>query len=230
MIPQRLAAGGPQLDAKGVLPKRPLRLGTAESLAVMDGFVFFSPAILYIHGALKDAMLLDFIRNNGTDVPLFFHRFGSPVFGGLQAKTGDVGWNHGLMALAAENWEAFSGFMTSITVVHRDTKQVIRYALQELTIVDPLAREKHQILDGSPVPLTIGMFGLDGAQCRIAMTQPDVKTYDLPRLKVHPPTAEMKAYAKAYFAGANPLHAEEITEAVLIAKKNAILAEGRKNG
>ena len=94
---------GPPCDSRGMIVKHKLNVGFAESLAAMTDYQFFTPAVLYLHGAFTDGPLIDFMFNEQRDIRLHYHVSRTKIFNGLEAPSnGNVLWNHALWAVAKE--------------------------------------------------------------------------------------------------------------------------------
>ncbi len=135
---------GPLLTVKGTVPKYPLEVGAAESLAAMTpAYVFFSPAIIYIHGRFGDLLLADMMREIGRDVRIYFKRFNSRIFSGLESSRGDPAWNYALLAVTADDWQLLTDFICSACVRDKATDIDYRYGEQRLMICDPLFADRN---------------------------------------------------------------------------------------
>lgn len=204
--PEQLTFVGPMLDERGILPKRELAVGRAESLSVMtEEYTFFTPAILYIHGCFWDGLLLDFIHQVRQEVDFFFRRFPQPIFGGLETEDGDADWNYALWAIRPEFWAPLAGFLCGVTLTQVSSSEVIRYGEQELDICDPLALERSGFYRPNLPRLRIGVLGINGSQFRAALT-PAPNSVSLPHLDFHPPALEIVRFAAALKSGSNPYH------------------------
>lgn len=199
---------GPPVDARGVIRKRPLPIGHAESLRAMAAdFTFFTPAALYLHGKFGDAPLIDYMAELGEDVPLYYHRFDRPVFAGLETASGDADWNHVLWAVRREYWRSLLDFICSLTIAVCAERSTYRYGQQLFAIVDPIAADRSPIVHVRAERALVSTFGIYSNRY-LAAFQPG-PGLGPPRLRFADPDPADRAAARAYFAGKNPLDARE---------------------
>lgn len=211
LAPQQRKYLGPLVDERGFVPKIKIPLDRAESLAVMQqDFVFFTPAALYVKGGFTDAPLIDHMVEMGEDVPLYHYKFNRPLFKGLESRSGDKAWNHVLWAVPIPFWEAFSNFVASLTIADRDTNSVMRYGVQELEILDPVAVDKLTVLGVALPRVTVYAFHLYGSRFRAHFVSGNDLYLQPPALTCYLPNADMSVYAEAWFAGRNPIMAREL--------------------
>ena len=210
-VPEAGKFVGPMVDAKGIITKHRFPLGQAESLAVLqEEWAFFTPAVLYVHGKFTDAYLIDYMFDIQEDVPLYFYRFQAPVFAGLESRSGDKGWNFALWAVHLEYWETLLDFICSVSIANRDDKQMWRFGLQELTILDPVRVERAKILTPELPLVTVGAFGMYGSQGQAYFTQKPANPFIPPRLTFAKPDDKDVVFARAYFDGKNPINAKDL--------------------
>lgn len=203
---QALRYLGPPTTRRGVVKKQPLVLGAAKSLADLKDYRFFNPAVPYLLGGFREVYWCEWMLELGHDVPLYFHRFEQQVFEGLESRTGDTGWNFGLMAVREEHWELLVDFFCELTVTMRTTQSAVRYGLQELTILDPIAMDRRKVFVGEQTLATIGAFGLYGNKAVAYFDNPPLSR---PRLTFREAEPSMVRFAKAYFKERNPLNAAD---------------------
>lgn len=190
---------GPPCDSRGMIVKHKLNVGFAESLAAMTDYQFFTPAVLYLHGAFTDGPLIDFMFNEQRDIRLHYHVSRTKIFNGLEAPSnGNVLWNHALWAVVKEDWEPLRDFLLGCSFNHTDSKWLVRIGETELTIPDPLAIEKGVY---SGVDLKVSAFGINTnrGQMGLGHTPPG-----LPTLRLEEPDPELVVFANAVFAGDDP--------------------------
>lgn len=200
---------GPPVDAQGRLRKRKLPLDRAESLwAMREDYAFFTPAPAFLYGLLGDSHLIDFINEMEEDVPFFVHKFNKPVFSGLHTPQGDADWNHVVFAVPLPFWDAYSGFMASVVMSIREEQTVLRWGLQELTVLDPLCVDKTVICDADMKRIEIGAFCPYGNRYK-GYFEPGEHPDAPPQFKLHKPDDAMQVFSTAHFTGRNPLNAKE---------------------
>jgi hypothetical protein len=209
------------VDARGIVRKLPLQVGQAESLLAMTAeYTFFTPAVLYLYGCFADAILIDLMRELGREVPLYHRRFAHPIFRGLELPDGDADWNHVLWACRPADYEPLSTFLISLTLALSRNRVILCYGEQKLSVVDPLALERKGVYhDGLPW-LDIYAFGINGSAGRVAFRQTGRSPAELPRLVRLEADGEIRASARALFAGDNPC----------IARRDYRLARQKEDG
>lgn len=204
---QTLKYLGPPTNSRGVVVKRRLHLGAATSLEELRDYKFFSPAIPYLWGGFREAYWCDWMMGLGHDVALFFHRFEQPIFEGFTSPVGDPGWNHGLMACRAEDFDKLVDFFCELTVTMRAAKAALRYGLQEVLVLDPLAMDRRKVFVGDQKLTLLNVFGLYGSHAVAYVEQP--LQLARPRAAFREGDESMRTFAAAYFKERNPLNAVE---------------------
>jgi hypothetical protein len=198
---------GPPVDQFGRLEKYELRVGNAESLVAMqEQYVFFTPAVLYLHARLTDAPLIDAVCEFRQNIKFYHKKFNQPIFRGLHTRNGNVDWNHVLWAVEREYWHFVFNFIASLTLSNATTKTLVRVGGQTLLITDPLAADRQGT--GSPIilpRLEISAFGINGNTFQAGLVA-GLREQDPPVLRFFPPGEDMKVFAAAYYSGHNPLN------------------------
>lgn len=207
---QTLKYLGPPLNSRGVVVKRRLHLGAATGLDELRDYKFFSPAIPYLWGGFREAYWCDWMMGLGRDVDLFFHRFEQPIFHGFVSSVGDTDWNYGLMACRAEDFDKLVDFFCELTVTMRSAKAALRYGLQEVLVLDPLAMDRRKVFVGDQKRVLLNVFGLYGSHAVAYVEQP--LPLSRPQAAFREGDESMRAFAAAYFKERNPLHAVESLE------------------
>jgi hypothetical protein len=206
--PEKIVAKGTSvLDANGFISKKELQVGQARSLQGFEqSHVFFTPAILYLHGNFHDAPLADLFYATGKDIEFFYKKFSKPIFRGLNAPSnGDVAWNYVLWAVRSEYWKLVSDWLVSITLAYSESNAMAGIGEQMLDIVDPLAESTTVINPSQLRRLTVYAFGLNGSAFCAYFTQDTVTSR--PTLRLDVPASAMKVFADAYYNGINPVDA-----------------------
>lgn len=201
---------GPVVDQRGIVRKYRMPVSKAESLlALNDEYAFFTPAALYLHGSFVEGMWVDYMYEMQADVPLYFQKFARPIFRGLATRDRDPSWNHVLWAVTRDYWDSVVNFLCSLSLVDRETQTVVRYGLQELNVLDPLAIDKAGLIREDLPLLPIGVFGVYGNKTKVAYEPGVNPLLDLPKLQFHKPDEDMQVFANAYFSGRNPINERE---------------------
>lgn len=205
MIREGISFVMPTLDARGVLPKKELRLGLAESLQVMtEEYTFFTPAILYLLGLTTDAPLIDFQFEKRCNVDFYYRKFAHPIFRGLETPDGDSDWNHALWAVRKEVWQDFYDFYSSLAFTDGQRRYVTHMASQVIDVVDPLAMARAGLILNQVPTCIVTAFGANGNTLRAAFEIGVSPLLDRPRLRFYAPSPAMVVFADALYTGKNP--------------------------
>lgn len=226
-VPESGRFVGPMTDERGIVRKHKLPLGKAESLAaLLDEYVFFTPASMYLHGRFFDGPLIDMMWEVQRDIPLYHYKFNRQLFYGLEAKDGDPAWNYVLWAVRPDDFDAVRKFILSVTLSWANEKRIICYGEQAFRVLDPLVVAKPLI--GTEMPtIPISAFGVNGNRMRTAFSLDE----DIPRLKRLPPDIEMVVCGDAVFGGENPCNArQDFREALKRKEADHQQEDGDKNG
>jgi len=185
------------MQSPEIAPKYEMTFGRAERLGVFEQYRFFTPALLYLHGRLTDAHLLDFLRDVAGSCRLMFHKFDRPIFRGLQTPDGDKDWNHGLWAVEADAYPHLESFLLSLTLVDQRAKRVYRAGAQDVLVADPLHVDRRPALSAACPLLPIVAFGVNASHRRVSLYWDDkAPAASLPILRYNPPDPDMVAFAK----------------------------------
>lgn len=191
------------LDANGYIEKHEFTTGSAESLkALQEEWVFYTPAILYLHGRVNDAPLADFINSDSPGAHFCFKKFDYAMFRGLSSRDGDSAWNYVLWAMRKPYWDRFVNWMLSIGLTYADTKTAARIGLQELQVLDPVAYGRTKEVS----TLDIYSFGLTSNVSQVALSPSTDVLLSPPGLHVALPKEDMTVFAASLFSGRNPLN------------------------
>lgn len=141
-----------------VVPKYQIVFKNAGKLSDIPGYVWYTPAILYLWGRYTDINLSDIVQQ--YDLQIFWYRFDFPVFRGFTAN-GDPGWNHVLWAAKEEQWPKLVDAILESVQFDIPQKLLYQYALQQFTILDPLTMDRQRIIQvRHPVQLVYGFAAL----------------------------------------------------------------------
>lgn len=166
--------------------------GKANKLADLDEYTFFSPGIVYTHVDPDQCNPLhDFLAelNDSTVQPVIMN-FQKRVFAGLGP------WDRLLVGLPTIHWPAFLSFMGQVAVLDRANKRYIRVRPQTVTILDPVAIDKHHIADN----VELIVFGLDTNLGKVYMQTGAIEPY---LTSDREPYEDTLAMGKALFADSN---------------------------
>ena len=142
-----------------VVPKYRIQFKNAGKLSDVQGYVWYTPAILYLWGCFTDTILADIVQRQA--IKLFWYRFDKPVFQGLSRGAGtDDSWNHGLWAARQEDWAQLVDSVLESVQFDIPHKLLYQYGWQTFSIYDPLHVDVHRmVLPTTPV-ITVNSFGV----------------------------------------------------------------------
>lgn len=173
----------------------------ARQLADVPGYVWFTPAALYLWGRFTELQLGDLVES--TALRIFWYRFDRPLFAGFEVG-GDKDWNHTLWAVEAESWEKLVDRMLELMLLDRPSKSVYRYALQQLSIADPLVVDSAVISSTTPPRTVVYAFAVNSDRHQLAFTQLQWDVSQLPGMRRLPASQADQNLAKRLFAAGVP--------------------------
>jgi hypothetical protein len=139
------------------VPKQRVEFQRAENLAQIPGYVWYTPAPLYLWGRYSENNLSDMVQHR--NVQILWYRFDKPVFQGFQLN-GDPAWNHILWAAKAEDWPKIVDGILETVQFDIPNSRLYQYAMQNLTVYDPLALDKQRVLTQNVPTTTIHAFAV----------------------------------------------------------------------
>lgn len=171
------------------VPKYQVKFERAGKLADVPGYVWYSPASIYIWGRYSEVNLSDLVQQQDTRI--FWYKFDKAVFSGFDVN-GDASWNHTLWAAPEEQWQKI--YETILETVQFDIprQRLYQYALQTMTIYDPLSVDLSRLVLQSTPQVTIhtfavlsnlGQYAFDTRKQEVQV-QPGVVTFKPDRLHV----------------------------------------------
>jgi hypothetical protein len=125
------------------VPKYRIEFQQAGKLADVPGYVWYTPAMLYLWGRYSETNLADAVQRH--DLRIFWYRFDKPVFSGFTAN-GDPAWNHTLCAVQEEQWPKLVDSVLETVQFDIPNATLYQYALQKLTLPDPLTLDTQRLL------------------------------------------------------------------------------------
>lgn len=165
-----------------LLPKTPLARGQALGDAhaphpdfsfgrsttlgeMLNDYVFFTPAILYVHCFFDDSILGDFQQLQSGDIRLWKLEFSDDILGDLGEEGFDKPWRRRLWVTRREDWIRVRDFFLTCTLTHFRWKAPRRVGFDTFVVKDPLGqlRQKPEAL------LPIGVFVAAGTQKEITL-------------------------------------------------------------
>jgi hypothetical protein len=139
------------------VPKYRVTFQQASQLADVPGYVWYTPAPIYIWGRYSDVNLADMVQQ--FDTKIFWYRFDKPVFSGFTVN-GDPGWNHVLWAAQEDQWKKIVDTVLETVQFDLPNKKLYQYALQRLSIYDPLSVDTQRIIQPSTPVIEIKVFAV----------------------------------------------------------------------
>ena len=197
------------------LLKRPLKFADSVNnlQPFLTHFTFFTPAPAYLWGYFQDIILQDFQLQRGEVVEFYHARFKCPIFGGLETPDGDDAWNCVLWAIESRHWEAFANHVCGAVMNDEARKAVFRYAIQELTVADPLTIDKAGIITAVPTMPVAAIGVRSNCGCAAFIGSWGNKMIP-PSLQFFPPDQECVLYADLLYKLDDPSQALLATDPI----------------
>ena len=139
------------------VPKYKITFQNASSLKDIPGYVWYTPAALYLWGSFNETVLSDIVSKKEIDI--FWYSFDKPIFKHFNAR-GDNSWNHGLWAAKEEDWKKLSDGVLEAVQFDIPNKALYQYALQSLTIPDPLQVDRDRVVTPKTAHVDIKAFAV----------------------------------------------------------------------
>lgn len=139
------------------VPKYRIEFQRAEKLEDVPGYVWYTPAALYMWGRYTDNNLADLVQQHNLQI--FWYKFEKPIFNGFKFND-DPSWNHVLWASSVEQWDKLlDGILESVQFDLKNLK-LYQYALQQLTIYDPLAVDVQRVVSSLTPTVKVHAFAV----------------------------------------------------------------------
>ena len=139
------------------VPKYRIEFQRAGRLEDVPGYVWYTPAALYLWGRYTDTNLADLVQQH--NLKIFWYKFEKPVFNGFKFND-DPSWNHVLWASSVEQWGSLvDGMLESVQFDIQNSK-LYQYALQQLTIYDPLAVDVQRVVSSLTPTVKVHAFAV----------------------------------------------------------------------
>ena len=200
---------GEMSDALGRVKKTRLNLSKYSSLAPLaQEYTFFTPALLYLHGAFLESMWLDYMYELGEPVNFYHYKFEKPLFEGLHTPDGDRDWNHVLWLMEKPFYPSLEDFVCSLSIAHRERRQFRRYGVQRLTLFDPCTVDRRGMYLAAAPTVEVNVFGVTDVRGQ-ACLQAGLDLQLPPRLVFLPADPSLVAFAGGYFQDQNPFRTRE---------------------
>lgn len=197
----------PEVDVKGDtlyefkpfrVPKYKIKFEKADRLSVIEGYTWYTPAALYLWGQFSDVNLSDIVRQD--DIKIFWYQFNKPIFKHFDLGS-DKGWNYTLWAARDDQWRKLIDRVLEAIQFDIPNKVLYQYALQTLTICDPLFADSKSVLPVDYPQIDIHAFAVLSNICQFAF---DAKAKSkIPGMVRFKPAALHKKAADKVFGIAN---------------------------
>ena len=155
------------------VPKYRVEFQNAKKLDDVPGYIWYTPAPLYIWGRYSETNLSDIVRQ--FDVKIFWYRFDKPIFSGFTIGD-DPTWNHVLWAAQEEQWKKLYDTVLETVQIDVANAKLYQYALQTLKIYDPLAVDTERLVTAKTPVIEIKAFAVLSNERQYAF---DTKTQNL---------------------------------------------------
>lgn len=139
------------------VPKYRIEFQRAGKLDDIPGYVWYTPAALYLWGRYTDNNLSDLVHQH--NLKIFWYKFEKPIFSGFTFNN-DPSWNHVLWASSVDQWnKLLDGILESVQFDIQNSK-LYQYALQQLTIYDPLAVDVQRVMSTQTPTVKVNAFAV----------------------------------------------------------------------
>tara|TARA_R110000751_G_scaffold1985_5_gene7586 strand:- start:771 stop:1502 length:732 start_codon:yes stop_codon:yes gene_type:complete len=135
------------------VPKYQIKFKNANRLSDIDGMVWYTPAALYAWGQFTDTQLSDIVMRK--DVQVFWYKFDKPVF-----KNFGTGWDNLLWAAKEEDWSTLVNSILEVVQFDIEEKLLYQYAMQKISILDPLSVDKERIVTSTTPEVDVNVFAV----------------------------------------------------------------------
>jgi hypothetical protein len=130
------------------VPKYRVKFQNARRLTDVPGYVWYSPAALYLWGMYEEKNLADMVR--AMNAKFFWYRFDFPIFSGLVSAT-DNAWNHTLWAAEETQWPQILDMVLETVQFNIPQQLLFQFALQQVEVYDPLSLDlSRAVLPSTP--------------------------------------------------------------------------------
>lgn len=135
------------------VPKYQIKFKNAGSLSDIPGVVWYTPAALYAWGMFSDTNLSEIISRE--DLKVFWYKFDKPLF-----KSFGPEWNHLLWAAKEDEWKKLVDGVLETVQFDIPNKLLYQYALQSVTILDPLNVDKERVIKPDTPEVSVHAFAV----------------------------------------------------------------------
>lgn len=151
------------------VPKYRIQFANAAALSDIAGYVWYTPALLYLWGRFTEVNLADIVTR--IQLKIFWYRFDQPIFSGL-ACNGDATFDHLLWAAEIEQWPKLVDAILETVQFDLSAKRIYHYAMQEVQVVDPLSQDVKRVTLAKMPQIPVNVFAVLTNEMQIAINRP----------------------------------------------------------
>lgn len=140
-----------------VVPKYRIKFERANKLSDIPGYVWYTPAAMYLWGRFTDINLSDIVKD--ADIKIFWYKFDQPIFRNFEAGA-DKDWNHTLWAAREDQWKYLVDRVLESIQFDIAKEIVYQYALQTITIYDPLNLDRNKLIKRDSPKIEVSAFAV----------------------------------------------------------------------
>ncbi len=181
------------------VPKYRVEFQRAAKLEDVPGYVWYTPAALYLWGRYSENNLADLVQRHNLQI--FWYKFDKPIFKGFIVND-DPSWNRTLWAMRVDQWDKFVDGILETVQFDIPNAKLYQYALQQLTVYDPLSVDVQRIVSNATDITKIYAFAVLGNEQQYAF---DVRKKDvqlIPYISSFKPDPLHVSAARRLFASA----------------------------
>jgi len=182
------------------VPKYRIEFQNANKLSDIEGYVWYTPAIIYLWGRYSEVNLSDLVQRH--DIKIFWYKFEKPIFQGLTVG-GDPSWNHTLWASEKSKWIKLVDGILETVQFDTVAKKIYQYALQNLTVYDPLFADKKVLISQDAPTINLNIFAVLSNDRQYAFDTRDKSVKMLPQVNTFKPDKIHVAAANKLFSNIN---------------------------
>jgi len=182
------------------VPKYRVEFQRAVKLEDVPGYVWYTPAALYLWGRYSENNLADLVQRHSLQI--FWYKFDKPIFNGFIVNA-DPSWNHTLWAVRADQWDKFVDGILETVQFDIPNAKLYQYALQQLTIYDPLSVDVQRIVSSATAIVKINAFAVLSNEQQYAFDTRKKDVQLIPYISSFKPNPLHVSAARQLFSSAN---------------------------
>lgn len=134
-----------------------IRFERASRLDDIQGYTWYTPAALYLWGKFSEVTLADVVKDD--DIKVFWYKFNKPIFKHFEVGS-DAAWNHTLWAAETKHWNTLVDRVLQAVQFDMGSKSIYQYAMQSLSVYDPLFADSNGVIGPSHPKVNIHAFAV----------------------------------------------------------------------